>query len=404
MKLKDKMNPKYTQIAVYVIVTSIIVYCLGLVANNLPFFLGSLKKGAGWLLAVLKPVVLAFVFSYLLTPVVNFIQIRIEKLPGFRKKEKKRRGLAVILALLLILLMLSGVVSLLVSSITKQIRLASLDDMVILINGIAATVTELYNEIMATLQELNIESVELQEVVQNVGVYLGSLLQNMGMGLVNSVSNITGFVTTAIFTVVIGVYFLIDGQMLVKYWNRVFRALSSEKINQMMSQFLQDADRVFSGYIRGQLMDALVMMVLISIVLGICGVKFAILIGIFAGIGNLIPYVGPIVAYGFTVLVCMLEGDWKRLLIALILLLLVQAIDGNLIGPRLLSSNIQVHPLLVVISLIFGSAIGGLLGMLLAVPVGALIKVEFERMIDKNLIRRGLEEAVPSEGPPGEEL
>ena len=107
-------------------------------------------------------------------------------------------------------------------------------------------------------------------------------------------------------------------------------------------------------------------------------------------------------AYGFTVLVCMLEGDWKRLLIALVLLLLVQAIDGNLIGPRLLSSNIQVHPLLVVISLIFGSAIGGLLGMLLAVPVGALIKVQFERMIDRNLVRRGMEEVPESEAPPGE--
>ena len=402
MKLKDKMNPKYTQIAVYVVVTSIVVYCLGLVANNLPFFLDSLKKGVGWLFAVLKPVVLAFVFAYLLTPVVDFFQMRIEKLPGFRKKAKKRRGLAVLVSLFLILLAISGVISLLISSITRQVHLASLDDMVLLVNGIASTLTELYNEIMATLQELNIESVELQELVQKAGSYLGGLLQNIGMGLVNSVSNISGFVTTAIFTLVIGVYFLIDGQMLIKYWNRVFRALSSKKINRMFHQFLLDADKVFSGYIRGQLLDALVMMVLISIVLGVCGVKFAILIGIFAGIGNLIPYVGPLVAYGFTVLVCMLEGDWKRLLIALVLLLLVQAIDGNLIGPRLLSSNIQVHPLLVVISLIFGSAIGGLLGMLLAVPVGALIKVQFDRMIDRNLVRRGMEEVPESEAPPGE--
>lgn len=391
MKLKDKMNPKYTQIAVYVIVTAIVIYCLGLVANNLLELLDYGKKGAGWLLAVLKPVVLAFVFAYLLTPVVKFFQTRIENLPGFRKKQKSRRGLAVLFTLLLILLVLTGIVSLLVSSITKQVQLASLDDLVALANGFAATVTDFYNEIMATLQELNIESAEVQEFVQKVGSSLGSVLQNLGMGLVNSVTNISGFVTTTIFTLVIGVYFLIDGQMLLKYWRRVFRALSSERMAKTFQQFLQDADRVFSGYIRGQLLDALVMMVLVSLVLSLCGVKFAILIGFLAGVGNLIPYVGPVIGYGLTAVVCLLDGDWKRMLIAIILLLVVQAIDANLIGPRLLSSNIQVHPLLVVISLIFGSAIGGLMGMLLAVPVGALIKVQFERMIDRNLVRRGLE-------------
>lgn len=146
-------------------------------------------------------------------------------------------------------------------------------------------------------------------------------------------------------------------------------------------------------------MDAFVMMVLISIVLSVVGVKFAVVIGIFAGIGNLIPYVGPFVAYVSTALVCLLDSDWKKLVVAIILLLIVQTIDGNLIGPRLLSSSIHIHPLLVVVSLFFGSAIGGLLGMLLAVPVGALIKVLFNRMIDLNLKRRGIAEHAP--GDPG---
>jgi len=241
---------------------------------------------------------------------------------------------------------------------------------------------------MAWLEELNFESETLQQYLKTAGAYVGGFLQSFGLGLVSSVSNISSFVTTLLFTIVIGVYFLIDGPMMLTYWKRVMRALFSEKWNRRFARFVQDADQVFSGYIRGQLMDACVMMVLISIVLGVTGVKFAIVIGILSGLGNLIPYVGPFVAYASTAVVCLLEGDWKRLLIAIILLLIVQAIDANLIGPRLLSSNIEVHPLLVVISLIFGSAIGGLLGMLLAVPVGALIKVIFNRAIDQRLERR----------------
>ena len=412
MKLKDKMNPKYTQISVYVIVTAAIVYCLSLAANNLMEILGVLGRVLGWLFDVLKPVVLAFAMAYLLTPIVDFFQdkfehgglFRIKWLAGKRsqrgqREKKSKRGLAVLTTMLLIVFVLVLVISLLISSITKQVQFAGVDELVELLNGYAANLTDFYNGVMKTLQELNIESETLQEYLQSVGGYAAGLIQKFGLGLVNSLTNISGVVTTFLFTLVIGIYFLIDGQMLMAYWNRVLRALFSERWNQHFHQFAKDADTVFSGYIRGQLMDAFVMMVLISIVLSVVGVKFAVVIGIFAGIGNLIPYVGPFVAYVSTALVCLLDSDWKKLVVAIILLLIVQTIDGNLIGPRLLSSSIHIHPLLVVVSLFFGSAIGGLLGMLLAVPVGALIKVLFNRMIDLNLKRRGIAEHAP--GDPG---
>ncbi|HEX3021861.1 MAG TPA: AI-2E family transporter, partial [Lachnospiraceae bacterium] len=152
-----------------------------------------------------------------------------------------------------------------------------------------------------------------------------------------------------------------------------------------ISNIIKDADTVFSGYLKGQLTDALVMMCLISLVLSIIGVKFGMVIGILAGIGNLIPYFGPIVAYAGTILVCIINADYKLMVIAIIALFIIQTIDGNIIGPKLLSHSIQIHPLLVIISLIFGSAIGGLLGMLLAVPIGAFIKVRFVRYIDHRL-------------------
>lgn len=405
MKLKDKMNPKYTQIAVYVIVTAGIIYCLSLAANNLMEILGVLGRILGWLFGVLKPVVLAFALAYLLKPIVDFFQDKFEngrllQIPWLAarrrritgKGKKSKRGLAVFATMLLIMLVLVLIISLLISSITKQAQFAGVDELVELLNGYAANLTDFYNSVMNTLQGLNIESETLQEYLQSAGGYIAGLIQKFGLGLVNSLTNISGVVTTFLFTLVIGIYFLIDGQMLMVYWNRVLRALFSERWNRHFHQFAQDADTVFSGYIRGQLMDAFVMMILISIVLSVAGVKFAVVIGIFAGIGNLIPYVGPFIAYISTVLVCLLDSDWKKMVISIILLLIVQTIDGNLIGPRLLSSSIHIHPLLVVVSLFFGSAIGGLLGMLLAVPVGALVKVLFNRMIELNLKRRGLAE------------
>ena len=208
------------------------------------------------------------------------------------------------------------------------------------------------------------------------------------MSIVSSISNISSYITTFLFSFIIAIYFMIDGKMIIDYIKKVGRALLSDKWNTRIAKFLADADSVFSGYIRGQLTDAIFMMILISLTLTITGVKYAVLIGIFSGIGNLIPYFGPIVAYFSTTLVCLITGDTKILFISILALAVIQFIDGNLIGPKLLSRSIKIHPLIIIISLIFGSAIGGFLGMLLAVPVGAYIKLVFVRYIDNRVKRK----------------
>ena len=111
----------------------------------------------------------------------------------------------------------------------------------------------------------------------------------------------------------------------------------------------------------------------------------------------MIPYVGPFIAYGGVIISSLIAGDMKTFIIAMIFLLVIQTVDGNIIGPKLLSNSIEVHPMLVVIFILFGSAIGGVLGMLLAVPVGALIKVLFVRFIDRKLKEKGFEEEIISE-------
>jgi predicted PurR-regulated permease PerM len=238
------------------------------------------------------------------------------------------------------------------------------------------------------LDQLDIRSQELEQYVKDATTYITDYIRTFIKGTVTSVSNISGHITTFIFSFIIGLYFMIDGRMFLSYIRKVSKALFPDPLNNRLKRMMGDLDRVFSGYIRGQLIDAFVMMFLISIVLSITGVKFAIVIGILAGIGNLIPYFGPIVAYISTSLVCLINQDMRTWLISMILLFLIQAIDGNLIGPKLLSSSIKIHPLIIIVSIIFGSALGGFLGMLLAVPVGAYLKLVFARFIDHRLQKK----------------
>jgi predicted PurR-regulated permease PerM len=388
MKWNNKSNEKYTLISIYVIVTAIIIYCLSLVAKNAPIIFGEIMVKINWIAKVTKPIILGFVFAYLLNPIVDFIEKQYKKIKIRKKPLKKCRTLAVFTTIFFVFLFVVGIISLLVFTVTDQLRVANFDDIFVLAESYKTYFDNFYNSVMEKLSNLNIQSEEFADYINTATTYFLNALKAMVLTAVASVTNISSYFTTFIFSLIISIYFMIDGELIKEYMNKVGRALFNDKWNNRIHGFIIDADNVFSGYVRGQLMDALVMMVAISICLSIIGVKFGLIIGVLAGIGNLIPYCGPFVAYAGTILVCLLNGQYKELVIACIVLLIIQTIDGNVIAPKLLSNSIEIHPVLIIIFLIFGSAIGGLLGMLLAVPVGALIKLLFVRFIEHKLSKK----------------
>ncbi|WP_313132017.1 AI-2E family transporter [Anaerocolumna sp.] len=396
MKLNKKLNEKYTLISIYVIVTAMIIYSLSLVAKSAPAIFQFIMDKLSWLVRVARPIVLAFVFAYIFDPVIEFFEKNYRKIKIGRKGKERHlkspRTLAVLTTIILIVFVLSGIISLLVFSVTDQIRFANFDDLIILAESYKKNINDFYSSVLVQLNKLDIQSEEVSDYVRLVSTKLLDGLKVMASSLVSSISNISSYLTTFIFSTIIGIYFMIDGAMIKKFVSKVGKALLGEKSNKRISRFIEDVDHVFSGYIRGQLTDAVVMMILISLTLSVVGVKFAFLIGIIAGIGNLVPYLGPFIAYGGSAIVCLINGQYRELLIAVIALFIVQTLDGNVIQPKLLSQSIEIHPVLVIISLIFGNAIGGLLGMLLAVPVGALIKVLFVRYIDYRLEKKNGEE------------
>lgn len=387
MKWRDRFNKKYMQISLYVIITCVIIYSLSLVAKNAPVILSEVMEKLNWLFRVIKPIILGFAFAYLLDPVVAFFEKRFRRWKVFRKL-KHPRTLATIISVVLLFFTIAGLISMLAFSVTAQLHLADFDDLASLAEEYIESLNDFTSKLTVKLNQLNIQSEELQEYIADATSFIVKALKGMAESLVNTISNISGYLTTIIFSFIIGFYFLIDGKMIMEYIRKVFRALFSDGTNKRVTNIIHDLDYVFSGYIRGQLSDAFLMMLLISLILSIIGVKFGIVIGIFAGIGNLIPYVGPIVAYVCTAIVCLINGEIKTLIIAIIALVIIQVIDGNFMGPKLLSKSIKIHPLIIIISLIFGSAIGGFLGMLLAVPMGAYIKLVFVRFIDNRVERK----------------
>ena len=378
---KNKINKKYFEISMYVIFTCIVIFLLSRFTDQLPAIAKTTGSALKWVGAILKPVIIGFIIAYLLFPMLERLEGLLWKIKPLKKK-KSVRGLAVALQGVIILVGLFIVVSLLVSVITKQARAANSEDIIEGIKTYANSINELYRELIDRLDKLNINSAEIKSSVDTFTNNLGKYMLNLSSQLGNLANNLKDGLATAFFALIFSIYFLLDMPKLKNYWGRVLGIILPEKVKTTLDTLIKDADKVFSGYIRGQAIDAFMVGVVVSVVFSIIGIQYAIVIGLLIGLGNLIPYMGPIVGYSSIVIVGIATSDYKSMVIAAIALLIIQAIDGNLIYPKLLSTSVNIHPMIVIISLTVGASIGGLVGMIVAVPTGALVKVWFERLIN----------------------
>lgn len=418
-RMRDNFRPEYTRISFYVVITVMIIYFLIRMFDHVGNIAGAIGSGFRWLGVIIRPLVLGLVFAYLLYPMVNFFERHIDALrdrisnwraagginakaikpgkaekrgkaekPGKReksetpgKKRKSSRGLAVAITCVIVAVILFVILSLIVSTITSQLSVISLDSFDTIFNGFIDTLNELARNIESVLHRLNISSDQINSFINQAGDSLSESIEKIASNLIVGIKNLPSFFSMLLFAIIFGIYFMVDGEGLKKYWGHVFRTIAGKKGRKYLEEFASEADRVFSGYIRGQLMDALFMSVAVSITLSVIGVKYSIIIGVLTGIGNLIPYVGPFVAYGSTAVVCLLNWNMKRFVVAMAVLFILQTIDGNVVNPKLLGNSIRIHPVLVIVSLLIGGKIGGLLGMIIAVPCGGLLKVYFEKLI-----------------------
>lgn len=380
MKWKDKINKRYMRFAVFFAVLILIYKVIEQLANHAPEIFNSVMSGVNWLLGVAKPIIFGFVMAYILKPLNDFFTDRYTRVKFLKKHS---RLLGVITVLLLIILVITAIASAIVYSVTHQLQFANIDETFKALTSIANSLTNFYESLLAKLNSLDIGSEQLTESVGEISTTVMGFVQSLANGVIGSVSDIAGYVTTVMFGLIIGIYFMIGGQHMVAYFSEVTDAVLSERANTKIRHFLNDVNEVFSGYIRGQLMDVAFMIVSTSFAMMLTGISLAPIIGLLTGLANLVPYLGPFVGYASIILISVVEGKYQVMIASLIALLIIQTLDGNIIEAKFIGKSIKVHPLLVVIFLIFGNAIGGLWGMLLAVPVGAYFQKMFTNYVEK---------------------
>ncbi len=366
----SKLDARYARICAYASVTAILTFIAGLIVWHSWGFFGALWN---FFCLAFQPLVYGSMLCYLLQPSVRFFSRVLARRSGLADQEQKRVHLAVILtvAAFVVVLVLIVVFALLV--ITQSLGGLSFDNLSNILSGAQGGVKEFAATITKKLATFGIELPSME----NIAGFMGDA---------------SIIVTTIMLSAVFAVYFLFDGDGAATFFSRLLRAVMGEKASRGITSLLKDADRVFSGYVRGQFIDAIAVGALMTVFLMIAGVPYAAFIGIIAGTANLIPFAGGLVGYVLVIVACLSEGMMSKLIWGVIVVTVVMFIDGNYISPRLLANTLTFHPMLVFVALTLGGTVGGPAGMLVAVPLFAFLKQKLDDWIDARLAERELVE------------
>ncbi|MFN2110142.1 MAG: AI-2E family transporter [Anaerolineae bacterium] len=316
---------------------------------------------------VLVPYVFGLILAYVLAPLIRFFErgflwLSRQRYLGFLKRPA--RGLAIGLVYLLVLAILIGFFSVFVPVLIDQGKALweTRDTIWEYIYQLGEDVVEQYRLLPEQVR------VQVDENLNNFGEQLGQIVQQAVGGTAVVISYTFSLVLAILIIPFWTFYMLLDSKKLGQTFVRSIPISIREDVLKIATLI----DAVFASYLRGQLVLGLIIGAISTIFFGIAGVQFALILGVIAGIFELIPNIGPILGAVPAILVALAQNPTLALVTA-IYAVVIQQVENIFITPRVLGRSVQLHPVLVMVVLVIGSELGGLVGLFLApVTTGVL--------------------------------
>ena len=330
---------------------------LVLIVAQLRFILEPIGQFIG---AVFVPLIISGFLYYILNPVVGALQ----KVP-LGKVRHVSRGWAITIVMLLLLGILGALLLTLLPALVDQIA-SLVKNIPVLVDTIQHWANQLSQINFSKEYGIDFNFDKLQQEVQNIGK---TVVSGMATSLSAVIAKLTSFTVTAITVPVMTIYMLYDGNKLAPFIQKIFPSKQQARISDILGRLNQ----TLAQYISGQVLEMIFVGVFTAVGYFMIGQKYALLLGVFAGITNMIPYVGPYIGLVPALFVALTDSFWQAIWV-IIVVLIVQQVDSNLIYPRVMGASLHVHPLTIIVLLLAAGNIAGIAGMILAVPFYAVIR------------------------------
>ena len=391
---QGKMKPDrdLLQYSLYATATGLMIYLGITLINHVGVLWPLLAAGLDTLEQLLTPLLGALVIVYLLRPGVLAVENALARQP-LLKSADVRRTLGIVAVYLTVIAvffaLIYGIYAMIGGKLSNN---ATLTDMIADLTEYQKKSILSVNAISEKLQSLNIPvsaniNEKIAELVSSVQRYFAYILEHTAGFVISLGGNIFSFVLAT----ALSVYLIKDAEYFADLWRKLFGLVFGKSAaGAKTTEILGIVDDTFKKYIRGQLLEAAIVGVLSAVVLYLIGIDYAIMIGVISGVCNMIPYIGPIAGTVLAVIMALLSGQPVLALWATAGMILVQQIDNNLLAPKIVGDSVGLHPVFTMLAIVIGGNMGGLIGMLTAVPVAASVKILLSRWYEAHREKSGL--------------
>lgn len=382
-KMKEFMRERsFARGSLFIIFNAFLLYVLYFVIKNFPAVAASVGTVVSSLLAAFSPLFIGLVIAYLLNPLITIIDKKLMqkvfiRLPDDPIKAEKRRNLSrfisVLLTFVIVLAAIAAIIYGFAAMILGQIVLT---DFSTALNSVINTFLSYEVQLKQWVSHNLPEGFLSEKLMELANALIAWISENFSASsAIAVVTNAVGGVVNIAIGAIISIYLMKDKDFFLSLWRKFLHLTLSQRVNAAVTETLNEINGVLSQFVRGALLDAVFVAILSSIGLSIVGLDFAVFIGVFAGIANVIPYFGPLLGMIPAFFIGWLTGSFTQAILAVVVLIIVQQIDSNIIYPKVVGSSTGLHPLVVLLAVSVFGYFGGIIGMLLAVPTAGILQV-----------------------------
>ena len=379
--MKINWKNKYATIAMYaflVICGSILLY-LGIARFT------EIKSGINDFIGTLQPFIIGTALAYLLNFILKFYEKNILSYKWFNNLNKTaKRAVGIVF---------TYITAILITYLFIQFVLPQLIDSVVgLVNNIPQYVNDVSKYTNELIGNVNLQPEYIDLINEKLGEainYIITTISNLLPVIANFVISTTSSVLNIIIGIIVSIYILIDKEKFIALSKKVTYALCSKERAKFVLNLANKSNMTFSKFIGGKILDSVIIGILTFIILTIFKMPYVLLISVIIGVTNIIPFFGPFIG-GIPSAIIILFASPIQALWFIIIIIVIQQIDGNIIGPKILGDSIGISAFWILFSLLVAAKFMGVVGMIIGVPLFAIIYSIIKEVVEDKLRKKGL--------------
>lgn len=337
---------------------------------------------------ILMPIIMGIALAYLINPVVEFYERKLDATLG-KAIEKKRgkkpsmRGLSILISVIIIIaiivILIMMVVPQLVSNITNAVVL----------------LPEQIQDLVKKITEMTRNNEHAQQLIgefyDGTVKYFTNWVKTEMLGqvsvVINGIMGIFGTAVNCLVAFIVAIYVLLGKNTFIRQIKKITNAFLTDRQSQVLTSIVKESDRIFGGFISGKIIDSFIIGGICFVCCLILRMPYVALVSVIVGVTNIIPFFGPYIGAIPSTILILLDSPSKGI-IFLIFVIILQQVDGNIIGPKILGESTGLSPFWVVFAIFLGNGLFGIVGLFIGVPMWGVVYYLIKRFVNYRIRKK----------------